>query len=66
MEPVNVSESTIYLIYTVKIFLYSYYCYFFKLDFPCRSKSDKAVSEKLEIFILITSRSSKRDFWIFL
>ena len=43
MEPVNLSESAIYLIYTVKISLYSYYCYFFKLDFPYRSKSVKAV-----------------------
>ena len=66
MEPVNLSESAIYLIYTVKISLYSYYCYFFKLDFPYRSKSVKAVSEKLEILILISLRSSKRVFWIFL
>ena len=56
MEPVNLSESTIYLIDAVKIFLFWILS---KLDFPCRSKSVKAVSEKFEILILITLRSSK-------
>ena len=62
MEPVNLSESKIYLIDAVKIFLFWILS---KLDFPYRSKSVKAVSEKLEILILISLRSSKRVFWIF-
>ena len=57
MEPVNLSESTIYLIDAVKIFLFWILS---KLDFSHRSKSVKAVSEKFEILILITLRSSKR------
>ena len=60
MEPVNLSESKIYLIDTVKIFLFWILS---KLDFPCRSKSAEAVSEKLEILILISLRSSKRGFF---
>ena len=62
MEPVNLSESKIYLIDAVKIFLFWILS---KLDFPYRSKSVKAVSEKLEILILISLRSSKRVFRIF-
>ena len=62
MEPVNLSESKIYLIDAVKIL----FCILSKLDFPYRSKSVKAVSEKLEILILISLRSSKRVFRIFL
>ena len=62
MEPVNLSESKIYLIDAVKIFLFWILS---KLDFPYRSKSVKVVSEKLEILI-ISLRSSKRVFWIFL
>ena len=50
MEPVNLSESTRYFIDAVKIFLFWILS---KLDFPYRSKSVKAVSEKLEILILI-------------
>ena len=57
MEPVNLSESTIYLIDAVKILLFWILS---KLDFPYRSKSVKAVSEKFEILILITLRSSRR------
>ena len=57
MEPVNLSESKIYLIDAVKIFLFWILS---KLDFPYRSKSVKAVSEKLEILILISLKSSKR------
>ena len=57
MEPVNISESTIYLIDAVKIFLF---WILLKLDFPYKSKSVKAVSQKFEILILITLRSSKR------
>ena len=56
MEPVNLSESTIYLIDAVKILFWI----LSKLDFPYRSKSVKAVSEKLEILILISLKSSKR------
>ena len=63
MEPVNLSESTIHLIDTVKIFLF---CILSKLDFLYKSKSVKAVSEKFEILILITLRSSKRVLQIFL
>ena len=63
MKPVNLSESTRYFIDTVKIFLFWILS---KLDFPYRSKSVKAVSEKLEILILISLRSSKRVFRIFL
>ena len=63
MEPVNLLESKIYLIDTVIIFLF---WIFSKLDFPHRSKSVKEVSEKLEILILISLRSSKSAFWIFL
>ena len=63
MEPVNLSESTIYLIDAVKIFLFWILS---KLDFPYRSKSFKAVPEKFEILILITLRSSKRAFRTFL
>ena len=62
MEPVNLSESKIYLIDAVKIFLFWILS---KLDFPYRSKSVKVVSEKLEILI-ISLRSCKRVFWIFL
>ena len=58
MEPVNLAQSTIYLINTVKIFLFWILS---KLDFPYRSKSVKAVSEKFEILILLTLRSSKRS-----
>ena len=50
MEPVNLSESTIYLIDAVKVFLFWILS---KLDFSCRSTSVKAISEKLEILILI-------------
>ena len=57
MEPVNLSESKIYLIEVVKIFLFWILS---KLDFPYWSKSAKAVSEKLEILILISLKSSKR------
>ena len=63
MEPANLSESTIYLIDTVKIFLFWILS---KLDFRYRSKLVNAVSEKLEILILISLRSSKRVFRIFL
>ena len=63
MEPVNLSESTIYLIDAVKILLFWILS---KLDFPYRSKSVKAVSEKFEILILITLRSSKTISWILL
>ena len=63
MEPVNLSESIIYLIDAIKIFLFWILS---KLDFPYRSKSVKAVSEKFEILILITLRSSKRVSQIFL
>ena len=63
MEPSNLSESTIYLIDTVKIFLFWILS---KLDFRYRSKLVNPVSEKLEILILISLRSSKRVFWIFL
>ena len=62
-EPVNFSESTIYLIDTGKIF---FFWILSKLDLPCRSKSVKAVSEKIEILILITLRSSKMVLRIFL
>ena len=62
MEPVNLSESKIYLIDAVKIFLYWILS---TLDFPYRSKSLKAVAEKLKILILISLRSSKRIFRIF-
>ena len=62
MEPVNLSESKIYLIVAVKIVFWI----LSKLDFPYRSKSVKAVSEKLEILILISLRSSKRVFQMFL
>ena len=55
MEPVNLSESKIYLIVSVKIVFWI----LSKLDFPYRSKSVKAVSEKLEILILISLKSSK-------
>ena len=47
MEPVNLSESIIYLIDAIKIFLFWILS---KLDFPCRNKPLKAVSEKLETF----------------
>ena len=51
MEPVNLSESTIYFIDTGKIlFLW----FLSKLYFPNRSKSVKVVSEKFKILILIT------------
>ena len=63
MKTVNLSESTRYFIDTVKIFLFWILS---KLDFPCRSKSVNAVSKKLEIWILITLRSCKRVFRIFL
>ena len=64
MEPVKIlSESTIYLIGTVKIFLFWILS---KLNFPYRSKSVKAVSQRFEILILITLRSSKRVLWIML
>ena len=63
MEPVNLSESKVYLIGAVKIFLFWILS---KLDCPYRSKSFKAVSEKLEILILISLRSSKRVFQMFL
>ena len=63
MEPVNLSESKIYLIDAVKIFLFWILS---KLDFPYRSKSVKVVSEKLETLILISFRSYKRVFRIFL
>ena len=63
MEPVNLSESKVYLIDTVKIFLFWILS---KLDCPYRSKSFKAVSQKLEILILISLRSSKRVFQMFL
>ena len=63
MEPVNLSESTIYLIDAVKIF---FFWILSKLNFPYRSKSFKAVSEKFEILILITLRLSKRAFRTFL
>ena len=56
MEPVNLSESTIYLIDAVKIFLFWILS---KLDFPYGSKSVKAVLEKFEILILTALRSSK-------
>ena len=62
MGPVNFSESTIYLTDAVKIFLFWILS---KLDFPYRSKSVKTVSGKLEILILISLRSSKRVFRIF-
>ena len=62
-EPVNFSESTIYLIDTGKIF---FFWILSKLDLPYRSKSVKAVSEKIEILILITLRSSKMVLRIFL
>ena len=55
MEPVNLSEPKVYLTDTVKIFL-----------FWILSKLDKAVSEKIEILILISLSSSKRVFRIFL
>ena len=58
MEQINLSKSTIYLIDTVKSFLFWILS---KLDFPYISQSIKAVSQKLEIL-----RSSKRVFWIFL
>ena len=45
MEPVNLSESIIYLIDAVKIFLFRILS---KLDFPYRSKSVKAVSKVLQ------------------
>ena len=61
MEPVNLSESTIYLIDAVKILFWI----LSKLDFPYRSKPVKTVSEKLEILILISLWSSKRVLWIF-
>ena len=51
MEPVNFSDSKIYLIGLVKIFLFWILS---KLDFPYKSTSVKAVSEKLEILILIS------------
>ena len=63
MEPVNLSESTRYFIDAVKIFLFWILS---KPDFPYRSKSVKAVSEKFEILILITLRSCKRVCRIFL
>ena len=63
MEPVNLSESTIYYIDADKIFLFWILS---KLDFPCRSKSVKAVSRKFEILILTTLRSSKRVLQILL
>ena len=53
MEPAKLSESTIYLIDTVKIFLFWILS---KLDIRYRSKSVNAVSEKLEILILISLR----------
>ena len=53
MEPVSLSESKIYLIDAVKVFSFWILS---KRDFPCRSKSVKAVSEKLEILILISLR----------
>ena len=53
MEPVNLSVSEIYVIDTVKIVLF---WILLKLDFPYRSKSVKAFSEKLEILILISLR----------
>ena len=53
MEPVNLSESTIYLIDAIKIFLFWILS---KFDFPYRSKSVKAVSEKFERLILIILR----------
>ena len=62
MEPLNLSESTIYLIDAVKILFWI----LSKFDFPHRSKSVKAVSEKFEILILITLRSSKTVFQILL
>ena len=64
MEPVKIlSESTIYLIGAVKIFLFWILS---KLNFPYRSKSVKAVSQRFEILILITLRSPKRVLWIML
>ena len=48
MEPVNLSESTIYLTDAAKILLFWILS---KLDFPYRSKSVKATSEKIEILI---------------
>ena len=63
MEPVNLSESKIYLIDAVKIFLFWILS---KLDFPYRSKSVKAISKKLEILMLISLWSAKRVFRIFL
>ena len=63
MEPVNLSESTTYLIDTVKIFLFWILS---KLHFSYRSKSVKAFSGQVEILILILLRSSKRVLQIFL
>ena len=48
MELVNLSESTIYLTDAANIFLFWILS---KPDFPYRSKSVKAISEKLEILI---------------
>ena len=56
MKPINLSEPTIYFIDAVKIFIFWILS---KLDFPYRSKSVKEISEKIEILILITLRSSK-------
>ena len=63
METVNLSESTIYFIDAVRILLFWILS---KLDFPYRSKSVKAFSEKFEILILITLRSYKKVSWILL
>ena len=55
MEPVNLSESTKYLIDAVEILFWK----FSKIDLPYRSKSVKTVLEKIKVLLLIKLRSSK-------